>query len=245
MHLDSYPELAEAILNAALAGTGRCVETINLAVPGYSSHQGRILAEWHAPQLRPDLVVIQFGWNDHWAAIGAADAAKVVRVPSGPAATADALFRHLRALQLAAWAVDRVRPDPAPTGVRVPLPAFKANLERMGRAFEEHGAVVLLITPPTSHYRLGVDERLVRLARFATNPETIATHHREYAQAAREVAAAGGWHLLDLERDLAGHPGLDRLFWPDGIHYRVAGKALLATLVAERIRMAAGPRLAH
>lgn len=242
---DSYPELAEPILNAALAGTGRFVETINLAVPGYSSHQGRILAERHAESLRPDLVVIKFGWNDHWAAIGAPDAAKVVRVPSGPAATADALFRRLRTLQLAAWAVDGVRPDPAPTGVRVPLPVFKANLERMGRAFEEHGAVVLLITPPTSHYRLGVDERLVRVARFAPTPETIITHHREYAQATREVAAERGWHLLDLERDLAGHPGLDRLFWADGIHYRTPGKALIATLVGRQIQMAARLELAH
>lgn len=161
------------------------------------------------------------------------------------AATADALFRRLRILRLAAWAVDQVRADPVPTEVRVPLPGFRANLERMGRAFEEYGAAVLLITPPTSHYRFGVDERLVRVARFATNPETITTHHREYAQAARDVAGERGWGLLDLERDLAGHPGLDRLFWADGIHYRVAGKALLATLVAERIWMAAGPKLVH
>lgn len=95
---DSYPELAEPILNAALAGTGRFVETINLAVPGYSSHQGRILAERYAGSLGPDLVVIQFGWNDHWAAIGAPDAAKLIQVPTGPPAMADALFRRLRTL---------------------------------------------------------------------------------------------------------------------------------------------------
>ncbi len=242
---DSYPELVGPILAAAFAGTGKRVETVNLAVPGYSSHQGRILAERHAESLRPDLVVIQFGWNDHWAAIGAPDSAKRVRVPTGAAATSDALFRRLRILQLAAWAVDRVRPDPVPAEVRVPLPAFRANLERMGRVFEEQGAAVLLITPPTSHYRFGVDERLIRVARFAPDPQTITTHHREYAQATRDLAAARGWHLLDLERDLANHPGLDRLFWADGIHYGPAGKALIATLVAERIWMAAGPKLVH
>lgn len=115
----------------------------------------------------------------------------------------------------------------------MPLPAFKANLERMGRAFEEHGAAVLLITPPTAHHRVGVDERLIRVARLAPSAETIVTHHRAYAQVTREVAAERGWQLLDLERELADHPGLERLFWADGIHYRPAGKALIAALVAE------------
>jgi len=50
------------------------VEAVNLGVPGYSSHQGRIVAELYGEVFEPDLVFAAFGWNDHWLAYGAPDA---------------------------------------------------------------------------------------------------------------------------------------------------------------------------
>lgn len=42
----------------------RNIEVINLAVPGYTSFQGRVLAEFILPIMSPDLVVIGFGRTD-------------------------------------------------------------------------------------------------------------------------------------------------------------------------------------
>jgi len=43
-------------------------EIINAGVPGYSSYQGRVYFESESVKLKPDYVLILFGWNDHWAA---------------------------------------------------------------------------------------------------------------------------------------------------------------------------------
>ncbi len=51
---------------------------MTLALSGYSSHQGRVLAELYGETLEPDLAVIYFGWNDHWRAYQTIDSQKVV-----------------------------------------------------------------------------------------------------------------------------------------------------------------------
>ena len=45
--------------------TGRKVEVVNASCPGYTSLQGvhRLAEVW---DWQPDLVVVYFGWNDHW-----------------------------------------------------------------------------------------------------------------------------------------------------------------------------------
>ena len=41
-------------------------ESFNMAVHGYTSAQGLRLFELQARDLKPDIVVIMYGWNDHW-----------------------------------------------------------------------------------------------------------------------------------------------------------------------------------
>ena len=62
----SDPETVPARLAEALRKEfpGRTVEVFNLAVPGYSSHQNRLLAEEVLPALRPDVVVLGAGFSD-------------------------------------------------------------------------------------------------------------------------------------------------------------------------------------
>ncbi|MGH8015604.1 MAG: SGNH/GDSL hydrolase family protein [Candidatus Zixiibacteriota bacterium] len=43
------------------------IEVINAGVPGYTSFQGKILFE-KLTELKPDIVLITYGWNDHWQA---------------------------------------------------------------------------------------------------------------------------------------------------------------------------------
>jgi lysophospholipase L1-like esterase len=46
------------------ANPGRRIEVLILAVPGYSSHQGRAWLRRDIARLDPDIVTICFGWND-------------------------------------------------------------------------------------------------------------------------------------------------------------------------------------
>lgn len=46
------------------ANPGRHIEVINMAVPGYTSHQGLAWLRRDLNRLNPDLVVVSFGWND-------------------------------------------------------------------------------------------------------------------------------------------------------------------------------------
>lgn len=57
-----YPMLLEKHLRAA--NPGRNIEVITMAVPGYTSHQGLAWLRRDVDQLRPDLLIVSFGWND-------------------------------------------------------------------------------------------------------------------------------------------------------------------------------------
>ncbi len=57
-----YPMLLEKRLRAA--NPNRDIEVVNLAVPGYSSHQGLAWLQRDINSLQPNIVTISFGWND-------------------------------------------------------------------------------------------------------------------------------------------------------------------------------------
>jgi lysophospholipase L1-like esterase len=59
---DSIPRQVERLL--AARGLGEGLDVINLAVPGYTSFQGRRQAENLFDRMKPDAVVIGFGFND-------------------------------------------------------------------------------------------------------------------------------------------------------------------------------------
>lgn len=57
-----FPALMEDRLRQL--NPGRKIEVIPMAVPGYSSYQGRRWLERDIEKLKPDLVLVHFGWND-------------------------------------------------------------------------------------------------------------------------------------------------------------------------------------
>jgi lysophospholipase L1-like esterase len=57
-----YPQWLEKQLRAA--NPGKKIETITLAVPGYSSYQGLLWLKDKIDDLDPDIVIACFGWND-------------------------------------------------------------------------------------------------------------------------------------------------------------------------------------
>ncbi len=57
-----YPMLLEKELRAT--NPNKQIEVITMAVPGYTSHQGLAWLQRDIDQLKPDLLIISFGWND-------------------------------------------------------------------------------------------------------------------------------------------------------------------------------------
>src|SRR6185369_9035870 len=59
---DTYPAQLEAVLNRRAGGDR--YQVINAGVPGYTSYQGLVYLQEQGLALRPEIVVIGFGFND-------------------------------------------------------------------------------------------------------------------------------------------------------------------------------------
>lgn len=241
-----YPEIAETLLNARRATParpyrGRRYEVVNLSLAGYSSYQGRVVAERHGDAVAADVAVIGYGWNDHWLAWGEGDGEKADRAGRasriGASPIVGAVYGHARLAQAARYLLARATParDPG-DALRVPPELFADNLRFLGDFWQARGARPLLLTLPSAHARLGVPAYLIAQG-FARDEASVVELHAAYCRIVREVAAERGWPLLDLERQLAdlAAEDLERIFTADGIHLTAAGLALFAERVAAAI----------
>lgn len=124
---------------------GRTVQVRNVAVPGYSTSQGRILFEQHAlgSDFAPDLVVFAFGFNDGF-----------LRPQDDAAMREGERFRHEQWLGRArdflvehswffGWLLS-ARPLPTITP-RVPPDVVLENLNAVAAAAQAHGIELLLV----------------------------------------------------------------------------------------------------
>ena len=232
-HVVSYPSLVHELREVRGRAGG---DYISLAVPGYSTHQGRILAERYGAALEPDVAVVFFGWNDHWLAYGEIDSEKALGV--GPVAQlTDWVHGHSRLVQWVSYGVaqaaEGLREEPAgPRRLRVPLPEFERNLRAIVAAFRRADVPVIVVTAPSAHAALGVPRYVVERG-FSVDAETALVDHARYAAAARAVAESEGAWLLDLERDFGAVPPerLRRYFRVDGIHLSLLGAVEVALRV--------------
>jgi lysophospholipase L1-like esterase len=210
-----YPRLIEDRLRAA--HPGRDIEVVTLAVPGYSSHQGRAWLARDIEALKPDLVTACFGWND----VGLRGATDRVAMPT------DALHTALRAAagesQIVAHLALWLRKPPAMPGLlgpmfRVPADEFVDNHLAIVEMARRHGAAVAVIGPV---YR---DE--------ITFPDE-AVRLRLHRQALRRAMDSRGIPYLEIERlTEASYPENRKLFG-ELIHPNTAGHVVFAeTLLA-------------
>src|SRR5262249_22120165 len=156
--------------------------------------------------------------NDHWRAWGQVDAEKRIVMPEPVLRRAGRLvYERSRLLQWLRAQAARVAPAEPLAEVRVPLADYGRNLMAIRAAFGAGKVPVVFRTAPTSHERIGVPDYLVSM-KFAGRKDDVLTLHRAYNERVREVAAAAGAPLLDLERELASRADLAELFGADGIH---------------------------
>lgn len=215
----------------------RRFEAVNLGVAGYSSLQGRLVAEAWLERLEPDLSVVFFGWNDRWRAFGMSDAERASRRnrPLLRAVLASRLLQMLARLPM------RELPTPLESP-RVSAQEYRENLAAIGELATREGGQILLLTAPSSHARRGFPEELVR-RKLATSAESALASGRAYNQVVVDLARERGWPVLDLAARADAAPDPDALFLADGIHFTPAGLDWISAELARAIEeiLAHGP----
>ncbi len=138
----TYPRLT---LEHLAARHSPLAHGVKLGVAGWSTEEGLTQLRRDVLPLRPRLVTIYFGWNDHWVALGLPDA------EAKPRHVSWWLSQHVRLVQL----VEQVRlarsvpMEQRPN--RVSPERYLSNLETMARLAFEHGIIPILITAPSNH----------------------------------------------------------------------------------------------
>lgn len=235
---ETYGLRLERMLQHALPGAR--VECLVAALPGYTSHQSRILyAEEVAPR-RPDLTVLYVGgFNDYVAAIGPSDRERAAlrdRAWRRAAETTRVGRYMVRAFdpELAAEADGETieqafATGEAPMGRRVPLDDFRDNYDDLIRQARDVGSHVIVVLPQ-------VADRTLQFHPIAF----------EYRAAIRELAAEHDLPLIDMPALFEPYrydappdwPESSRGLWPcfvDGVHPSSFGHELLAGAIFARL----------
>lgn len=222
----SVPEVVAHLANQARLDSGEPraprFEAINLAMSGYSSHQGLRAVQRYADELEPDAVVAYYGWNDHWRAYGAVDRDKHIDLER------ERVFRASRLAQALRRAALGLAAAPAPLADnRVPIDQYRENLTALASRCSRRGVPLVLITAPSAHRERGVPEYLVRRG-FAPDDATVLREHDAYNEVVRQVARDTDAVLCDLAAELAADfaAGADArlVFVEDGIHFNEPGR---------------------
>ncbi|MCH7878168.1 MAG: SGNH/GDSL hydrolase family protein [candidate division Zixibacteria bacterium] len=202
------------------------IQVINCGSPGYSSHQGKILTADLLETLMPDMLLIMFGWNDHWPAsqnlqdkhqeMPAQWLLDIQNTLSGLE-----IYKAVRKLSLTIF-----RPDSPPASFsqisgprRVGIIDFESNLAEIIKQARAAQAVPVLLSPP-----------IASLANYFPGVTKAPFHrlHAEYQLAIRRVAERAGVLFVDLQppfdrrNDLYDNPR------DDPVHFNAAGHLLAA-----------------
>jgi lysophospholipase L1-like esterase len=202
-----------------------------LGVPGWSSEQGRTQMLRDVLPLHPRVVTIEFGWNDHWDALGPPDD------ETHPGRLLMWASEHLRVYQAYRKAYLGLEQKWHPEGPRrVSLDRYRDNLRTMAEAATREGARVVLITAPTDHVAGAEPEYLH--ARHLHQLSQLIPLHASYVQATRDVARATGASLCDAAAAMATLANRRLYFRPDGIHFNEWGDTFMGDFVAGCIESA-------
>jgi lysophospholipase L1-like esterase len=235
--MQGYPVTLERMLNLLRPDT-TVYEAVNLAVAGYTSHQGLVVARRWLPALEPDLVVVYFGWNDHWRAYVATDTERsrwYRKLWTG-------LVSSSRIFQTAVWA-GGPQPLRRIDRPRVSLVEYRTNLEEIREAARAEGAEALFLTAPSSYEHFGVPDYIVAEG-FAPTKEAALEEHRLYNLEVTRLTRERGWPLLDLAGAVRSPSAADRIFLDDGIHFSEKGLSWIAGQIFREVYAASADQAA-
>jgi lysophospholipase L1-like esterase len=197
----------------------------SFGTPAWTTYQGLRQFERDVLPLKPRVVSVQFGWNDHWRGLGIEDK-DVANVSSSKLFE---LQKHSRLAQLIAKAYVGLTHDADRPLLRVSPEDFRSNLTQMARLAKENAITLVLMTAPTSHQR-GREPKLLE-GRHMDDLTNLVPVHQQYVGIVREVAQREGVVLCDLAKVFEGFERerlLTQLFLEDGIHQKAEADQIIA-----------------
>jgi lysophospholipase L1-like esterase len=226
---DTWVHQLQIILNEQLPG--RSIELINAGVPGYSSHQGKRYLADELLSLQPDIVLIMFGFNDHYpTGRGVADSAQqlsnVVLVEAQNLLARLRLYRLVRKLFLSfSQSESAPRLDDMQGVKRVSRSAYFENLREIVRTARDHDVQPVLLVPPVASLENYFDG-------------AVSTFHRLHELYQMEMIKASQYEeavLVDLQEAFNGFGDLFDDAVADPIHFNREGHRVTAQTVADAV----------
>jgi len=194
-------------------------EALSMGVYGYSAMQGLRLFELQGKSLKPDVVTVSFGRNDHvWEVpdrtrLGARVSPFFRRVYSVLSRrTIGRMILHVVDTRHQWTATKPKNPKADPRELRLPPEDFRLTLRQFVKEIREAGAQPVLVAAA----RRRIPEDYVTKGCARTRDE-FEQQHDQYAQIVRDVAKETGTALLDLQKLMAGSE-FDGWFASDAIH---------------------------
>ena len=205
----------------------------NFGVAGWTTHQGVKQMKRDVTKIKPDVVTIYYGWNDHWNSIGIDDE-QVSSLNASPLFNLQSL-RLVQLLTRAYVGFHISQQEQFP--LRVPIERFRNNLIQMVDDAGNMGTIPVLITAPTSHQK-GREPNFFAL-RWVTKLEELVPRHTEYVNMVRQVAKEKNVILCDLAAEFDKLPKetvKNKMFTEDGVHLTNEGNKLIAHFLFECFR---------
>jgi len=225
-----YDKYLSEIINQNFPDSG--FTFVNLGVGGWSSYQGLKQLKRDIVPMRPRIITIFYGWNDHWCTFGLEDK-KIGDFNLNYPKIMTALSTNFRLVQLINKSIFAMKFCGKTDTKRVSLEDFRANLKEMIRVARRNSIIPVFLTAPTSH-RKG-EEPAYLSKRWLKDLSKLVPLHESYVQVVRDITHQEGVYLVDLYQQFRKLPRekMEKSFGTDGIHLTEEGNKIIAHYLYE------------
>jgi lysophospholipase L1-like esterase len=215
-YTDSFPNQAEMMLSKGLKG--RHVECINSGVPGYTIFQGyQNFLKWGSV-LKPDWVVVCYGWNDILTWDGVSD---LQHYEWRRSITPKGIFKNSGICRLILRVVNGPPPQQQSNRPRVSPNEYLMLLKNLKEAATLRGSRLMILSWPMRH---DVDPSNL------SGPSEIEAMLNDFTRNTKTVFVSATTTL----RDVARQKGLSYLYVDPG-HATASGNQIIARMIANKI----------
>jgi len=226
---DTWVCLLDKILDSRLNNDN--YEVINAGVPGYSSHQGKIEFARKLVDLKPDMVLIMFGWNDHWAAgKGISDIEQ--KMPGRVIIGLQNIFSKMKLYQFmrkmilsASEKQEFVSLGEQKCKRRVSQQEYYLNLACLAHMARKNGAQPVFLIPPIADSKNYFNGTVTQLHLI----------HHAYQEQMRLLARQENILLIDLQQEFEHFGNLFTDAHGDPTHFNEKGHRVTAEAIARNI----------
>jgi len=208
------------------------IEVVNAGVPEYSSHQGKLFFE-DLLSLKPDVVLIMYGWNDHWRAGQEIPDAEqnphpqiIINLQNMTSRLM--LYKFMRKATLTLIEdTTLVRMDDISGKRRVNPDEFSDNLKEIIKIAKENGIQPILVVPPMASLEIY----------FAGMQSNFHMLHQRYQEIIIRAGLYQDVTVVNLLIPFEKHDDLYDDARGDPIHFNEKGHEIVAKTISDAIAL--------